>query len=69
MPKLKSGLQLWCVPALVGPWMHPTLSARDCSSREPLNVSVLSLTRHNCLCNPSWAASRALARVSMRSQC
>ena len=59
--QLKSGLKLLYVPALVGPWMHPVLSACDCSSRKPLSVSVLSLTRHHCLCNPSWASSRFLA--------
>jgi len=51
MPKLKSGLQLRCVPALIGPWMHPVLSARDCSSREPLSVGVMSWTRHDRLCS------------------
>ena len=69
MHKLKYGLQRRCVPALVGPWMHPVLSALDCSSRQPLSVSVSSLTRQGCLCNPSWASSRALARASMLSQC
>ena len=48
--------------------MHPVLSVLDCSSRQPLSVSVLSLTRHDCLCNPSWASFWALARASMRSQ-
>ena len=49
--------------------MHPALSCLDCCSRQPLSVSVSSLTRHNCLCNPSWASSRALARAIMKSQC
>jgi len=44
--------------------MHPVLFARDCSFRQPLSVSVSSLTRHDRLCNPSWASSRALARAS-----
>jgi len=45
------------------------LPALDYSPRQPLNVSVSSLTRHDRLCNPSWSSSRALARASMRSQC
>ena len=69
MHKLKYGHQRRCVPALVGPCMHPVLSALDCSSRQPLSVSVSSLTRHDRLCNSSRASSRALARASMRSQC
>jgi len=39
------------------------------SLRFPWSVIVLSLTRHNRLCNAPWAATRALARASMRSQC
>jgi len=69
MHNLKYGLQRRCVPAIVGPWMYPVLSTLDCSSRQPLSVSVSSLTRHDRLCNPSWASSRALARASMRFQC
>ena len=38
--KSKYGLKRRCVSALVGHWIHPVLSALDCSSRQPLSVSV-----------------------------
>ena len=75
MHKLKHGLQWRCVPALVGTWMHPVLSARDVSpwvsASRPWRATAVYATHpglppgpwHEHQCGPS--AADAPASVQM----